>query len=60
MSAQRADAGEHQSPDRDPGPEGAELLADELRMALAGDDAEPDGQLLHEIEDGDQQKLQKN
>src|ERR1700733_5332645 len=28
-------------------------------MALAGENPEPDGQLLHDIENGDQEKLQK-
>ncbi len=59
LGQQRADARDDKRPRREPRPDRAVVLADEHRMALAGDDAEPDGQLLHEIEDRNQQDLEE-
>ena len=56
---ERAEAGDDQRRDREPRPAEAEMLLDQRRMALAGDGAEADGQFLHDIEDGDQDDLQK-
>ena len=45
--------------DRKPRPAAAELLLDQLGVSLAGHEAEPDGQLLHDIENRDQDELQQ-
>jgi hypothetical protein len=59
LRQQRAHARQHQRADRDPGPGRSKLLADHLRVALAADDAKPNRQFLHHVEDGDQHHLQQ-
>ena len=55
---QRAQRGDAEAGDGQPGPERAERRADQLAVAAAGEDAEPDGQFLHDVEDRYQQELQ--
>ena len=55
---QRAGAADQQGQDRKPGPETSEMFFNELRMALAGDQSEPNGQLLDDIKDGNERQLQ--
>ena len=56
---QRADAGDDQGSGRKPGPEAPVALEDQPGVALAGRRAEPHRQLLHDVEDRDQQELQR-
>ena len=56
---QRAEAGDDQGRDRKPRPAAAEMLLDQRGVALAGHGAEADGQLLDDVEDRNQDDLQK-
>src|SRR5271166_1525921 len=56
---ERAEAGDDQRRDREPRPAAAKLLLDQFRVSLAGHGAKADGQLLHEVENGDQNELQQ-
>ena len=59
LGQQRADRGDAQAGGGHPAPERAERVADQLAVAAAGEDAQPDGQFLHHVEDRDQHELQQ-
>ena len=55
---QRPQRGDGEAGDGQPGPERPERRADQFAVATAGEDAETDGEFLHDVEDRYQQELQ--
>ena len=55
---QRPQRGDGEAGDGQPGPERSERRADQFAVAAAGEDAETDGEFLHDVEDRHQQELQ--
>ena len=59
LGEQRAEAGHDQRRHRDPGPDPPEMLLDQSRVSLAGHRAEPHRQFLNDVEDRDEEELQR-
>src|ERR1019366_4294920 len=58
LGDQGTDAGDQQDPDREHSPSTAESRLDQLGMALAGGEPEPDGQLHDDVENRDEEDLE--